>query len=1007
MSILCCFSRKRASAVPGDDMFGSYTPTRQRSRLKKPLAPPANITVTSFKSGDLLEFDSFYPSPFTKSTNQIARTSMLGLPDISTTLQDNQENNFTQLSKKMRNRFSIDSVLSNASSPRKKPSLSEEELERRKELKRALHQRVRDEIFEDRRASQGGYDTDAEVIATPSSTRSRKESAVQISSREFERVMRKLRSSVSLDADPDAREEVAGENLIGSPNIDKPIGDGRATSDQKRQKSNVPRPLLAKDSDASLYASSLAPGRPPPTFADSNWRGSKKCPKSQENDIGQSSNQDHEHLRSEVPPAGDYTEIMLSPDLLPLRLPSLSAATERALRLSLVEACADFEHCREVEARKEQSNPGSTTSSHDDEAHRGSPVLYPGVLSPRIYRFPLGSPSQPSHACNPEVEEDNFGGVDGGDPIEAYLNSDLGGGRFQNADNGTAALPHEEGDLLNKLHSASSASIAQVAVRSTPNKITIRSRTSTSNTTPSRSNSPITVHKRQFSSSSEYVNMPGAWEPVSRDNASSIYSHHPSIAPSPSSSMTRIPNILERLRQYGYKPAASLMKRDDTQDHDQPRTVSGPPDIPVQGHVRRRTVDTSSFQSSTDSFRARELAAMELRIAPKARTFSNPKSSKFKEELDVSFQESIGTTGTRSPNCNKKISVKLQGVDGSDEWYSSGQRTGYGYAFASADDDQEVDAWNRAIMENTDQSSAFLSPQQAEMSHARSSTSLHYGDSELTVKKRRSILPKSNSSFFLRPKTSESVILQSDLTPGASSKSVLEQTQVHSSLPAQSPTPRSKDSWACYPSHDRAVRAFTPAGLPDDVIVRDFVNVGATSGKPTPKSPGTSGSGYLPKSKSMNFSKVFKSWGNLYKSHSLNFSRREMGYRSSVSTGRSSDYPELDILPDLWNPLTHVFDRGAGHSLGILEDESDDAEIRRKSVDFEDQDAVNRSAKVWSMHYQDCVERPTTESEECSMVDMDKKSDLLLSVSPMDVSLPEPTVKSDGPHGSTTDSKES
>ena len=50
-----------------------------------------------------------------------------------------------------------------------KVNLSDEDKERRLELKRALRQRLKDDLLTDRRPSQGGYDKDAELIRTPDS----------------------------------------------------------------------------------------------------------------------------------------------------------------------------------------------------------------------------------------------------------------------------------------------------------------------------------------------------------------------------------------------------------------------------------------------------------------------------------------------------------------------------------------------------------------------------------------------------------------------------------------------------------------------------------------------------------------------------------------------------------------------------------------------------------------------------------------------------------------------
>jgi len=72
------------------------------------------------------------------------------------------------LTERLKRKMSLDSGLSRKSSKmRLKNSLSEEDIQRRQELKRALHQRLQEDLLRDRSASEGGYDEDAMPIATP------------------------------------------------------------------------------------------------------------------------------------------------------------------------------------------------------------------------------------------------------------------------------------------------------------------------------------------------------------------------------------------------------------------------------------------------------------------------------------------------------------------------------------------------------------------------------------------------------------------------------------------------------------------------------------------------------------------------------------------------------------------------------------------------------------------------------------------------------------------------
>lgn len=76
-----------------------------------------------------------------------------------------------ELARILRHRISRESEVSKRSSRKKSRSdASEEDIERRKELKRALHRRLEEELLQDRTSSEGGYDADAVPIKTPNGT---------------------------------------------------------------------------------------------------------------------------------------------------------------------------------------------------------------------------------------------------------------------------------------------------------------------------------------------------------------------------------------------------------------------------------------------------------------------------------------------------------------------------------------------------------------------------------------------------------------------------------------------------------------------------------------------------------------------------------------------------------------------------------------------------------------------------------------------------------------------
>ena len=76
-----------------------------------------------------------------------------------------------ELARILRTRLSRESDgLRRRSSKKSKSEASEEDVERRKELKRALHRRLEEELRQDRASSEEGYDADAVPIRTPNGT---------------------------------------------------------------------------------------------------------------------------------------------------------------------------------------------------------------------------------------------------------------------------------------------------------------------------------------------------------------------------------------------------------------------------------------------------------------------------------------------------------------------------------------------------------------------------------------------------------------------------------------------------------------------------------------------------------------------------------------------------------------------------------------------------------------------------------------------------------------------
>ena len=135
-------------------------------------------------------------------------------------------------------------------------------------------------------------------------------------------------------------------------------------------------------------------------------------------------------------------------------------------------------------------------------------------------------------------------------------------------------------------------------------------------------------------------------------------------------------------------------------------------------------------------------------------------------------------------------------------------------------------------------------------------------------------------------------------------------------------TPEIVGAWGRYPSHTRPDRTAS-AGHQDQVDTRDFAleaaikfamgenetdddNVDPITRRSTPLLSGRKrkkklGHTHVAKSHSMTFGKTFlKNYTKLFRSQSIEFQKHGHGHRSSITTGGTLKYPELEILPDVW-----------------------------------------------------------------------------------------------------------
>ena len=151
---------------------------------------------------------------------------------------------------RLKRKMSRESGLTKRSSRmRLKHSISEEDIERRQELKRALHRRLQEDLLRDRSANEGGYDEDAMPIPTPHMTLGRNE--------DFDQMNLK---SIADDFTPPNAPQTSDQKLSG---LTKPCN--HSTKVTTIQDGSTVRNVLRKKSSAhaTLHTGHHPPDSPP------------------------------------------------------------------------------------------------------------------------------------------------------------------------------------------------------------------------------------------------------------------------------------------------------------------------------------------------------------------------------------------------------------------------------------------------------------------------------------------------------------------------------------------------------------------------------------------------------------------------------------------------------------------------------------------------------------------------------------------------------------------------
>lgn len=158
----CRVVNRPEELLPGAALISDVTPTSSRSAHD--LQPIREIFAFSLDD----DRDSWEHQRFLSDQDFGPKRAML-----FKTRRKEGNRKLHEIARILRSRISGETEVSKRSSKKKKTGSSdagEEDIERRKELKRALHRRLEEELLQDKKDSEEGYDADAIPIKTPNGT---------------------------------------------------------------------------------------------------------------------------------------------------------------------------------------------------------------------------------------------------------------------------------------------------------------------------------------------------------------------------------------------------------------------------------------------------------------------------------------------------------------------------------------------------------------------------------------------------------------------------------------------------------------------------------------------------------------------------------------------------------------------------------------------------------------------------------------------------------------------
>ena len=921
---ICCGVRRHPSPDIGPIQLVDNSRIHRRFPLTETNSPSETSASSTQGAAEINQIFEAAANEDAQATTSQAETTAKRHPN-SIVKRKESTKKIQDVASRVRKTISRDSGISKHSSKRNlRSSMSHEEIERRRELKRALHGRVQSDLVEDKIDSDGEYDEDAIPMKTPRSTWGREAAFNEINPRRLSKALKGSLSTVPPSHSELDRRDIsqthASRSVTGALSRMLTVRGSQATANSNDNE------YQNRDTDTENAKPTRTRAAKKYIFRDESPEKLQiKSPETRTPSPLERSNTVIRNPSSTTlvelgPPEFLNTlSAPCSPELLPQRLDSISdSVAGREWRLSYAPSRGASVRPQFLGtiASDEIDDTNEETHGHQAEAgsayeawSRGVSGLFRGPVYQRRIQDDSAqygySQSEHRGKCNPAHEEKDFGGVDGND------------GDWSKGEGEFLKMP---GVYKRKPSSGSAGSVHLYSMRipqalASKTLLTTISQPFLQQFALTDDDGPTNDYnfgngkprRRVSGSGFNSARVPRAWHLPKKYAASSVYSQDSTcITPMEShqTSLMFLNKIADRMNRF----------ETDTPGQDVisvPAANSKHVDL---DRLEHRTLNTS-LHSSNESLTNCELATAKARILPRATTFTQPKSSWFKEDFDDVSVE-IARTNPQRRSLSERRS--LSNYDGNSD--RGLPIRPLGFSFVPGGEEAGASVWDKALQEH-EQEDAIIS-------HTRLG-------SETLLARRRSFRGKISTNEKHGPSHRH---LIDRLSPNHHQEDNLQAHLGAYQLPTYTPstrrrtptdelntvsTPSSVGSWTRYPSHDRELRSSASAGEVDNIFARDFAEEAATSAKmpsqatgidPTasihaarlfPRDGSSRDSRGRKKSKSMTFGRnVMAKLHHIYRVGSLEFASRTAygshGHRSSISEGeRSYDFISANVAYEI------------------------------------------------------------------------------------------------------------